>query len=104
MRRSESERRMSNEPQRPPSGNVDDLQFDRVESAAPPPTPGVGMPPVAPPGVTVCAACGEPISDAYFEAAGKVVCPACRNAVLASQEKAGGFSGVLRSLLFAAGA
>lgn len=70
----------------------DELQFDRAETAAPPPA-GVGEtvpatsanPPAAGGGVTACAACGEPITDYYFEANGKVVCPRCREAVAASQ-------------------
>jgi hypothetical protein len=83
---------MSNDPYRAPGGpgDVDDLQFDRAEPAPPP--AGVGEPvpvdsqtAVPPPGVTACAACGEPITDAYFEANGKVVCPRCRDAVLAVQ-------------------
>ena len=44
-------------------------------------------------GVAACAACGEPITDVYFEANGKVVCPRCREAVAASQT---GGSGVGR--------
>ena len=86
---------MSNDPHRPPlgtgTGGVDDLQFDRAE-AVPPPPAGVGEPvpantgaAVPPPGVTACGACGEAISDVYFEANGKVVCPRCRDAVLAAQ-------------------
>jgi hypothetical protein len=85
---------MTNDPRDPVAGppGTDDLQFERVEPTAPPPQ-GLGepfpatsaAPAAASPGVTVCAACGEPITDAYFEANGKVVCPRCRDAVLASQ-------------------
>jgi hypothetical protein len=86
---------MSNDPSRSPAGpaGVDDLQFDRAEPPLPPQA-GVGEPvpvdyhsPVPSPGVTACAACGEPITDAYFEANGKVVCPRCRDAVLAAQQR-----------------
>jgi hypothetical protein len=83
---------MTNDPTPAPAGGTgaDDLQFDRVEHVAP---AGVGetieatsaAPAAPPPGVTVCAACGEPITDAYFEARGKVVCPRCRDAVIAQQ-------------------
>src|SRR5688572_27384369 len=105
MRLIVSEPRMSNDPQRPPigAGNVNDLQFDRVESAAPPAppgagepvTPGVGMPSPQPSGVTVCAACTEPIADVYYEANGKVVCPACRDAVEASPAHGSGIKGIV---------
>ena len=90
---------MSNDPNRAPGGpgGVDDLQFDRAE--APPPPAGVGEPapveyrgPVPPPGVTACAACGEPITDAYFEANGKVVCPRCRDAVLTADASGNPFA------------
>lgn len=75
------------------TGGTDDLQFDRVEPAAAPPTAGLGepiattsaMPSPGTPGVTVCGACNEPITDTYYEANGKVVCPRCREAVMASQ-------------------
>lgn len=66
-----------------------DLQFDRAETAPPPSVSSTGQPvspgATLPPGVTTCAACGEPIADVYFEANGKIVCPRCRDAVLASQ-------------------
>jgi hypothetical protein len=97
---------MSNDPNRAPPGpgGVDDLQFDRAE--APPPPAGIGEPvpvdyrgPVAPPGVTACAACGEPITDAYFEANGKVVCPRCRDAVLAAQATHPGPIAFIKGLL-----
>jgi hypothetical protein len=96
---------MSNDPQQAPTegGGSDDLQFDRVEPAAP---QGVGepipattaAPAAAGPGVTVCAACGEPITDAYFEARGKVVCPRCRDAVIASQSAGVGFVRPLQAI------
>jgi hypothetical protein len=87
---------------------VDDLQFDRVESAAPPlpgtgeavtPTPGASPMGTAP-GVTVCGACGEPIADAYYEANGKIVCPRCREAVLASQAGGSGIARFFKATMF----
>ena len=98
-------RRMTYDPQCPPGGTdaIDDLQFDRAEPAPIPApqspagaTPGLGEPipatssPPFPgaPAVTVCAACHEPIADVYFEGNGKVVCPRCRDAVLAAQNVA----------------
>lgn len=93
---------MSNDPQRNSSGaGADDLQFDRVETAMPPAGLGepvaatTANPPATDAGVSVCAACAEPITDVYYEANGKVVCPRCREAVAASM--AGG-SGVVRVL------
>lgn len=93
---------MTHDAQRSPStGNVDDLQFDRVESAQSPLPAGdaegaapvdYGTPATAG-GPAVCAACGEPITDVYFEGNGKVVCPRCRDAVMASHS---GGSGVRR--------
>ena len=85
---------MTNDPYRNTGGgSADDLQFDRVEPAAPPPPAGLGepipaaatMPEPGAPAMTVCGACNEPITDAYYEANGKVVCPRCREAVMASQ-------------------
>lgn len=86
---------MTNDPYRNVggSGSPDDLQFDRVEPTAPPPGAGLGEPiptsATAPapgaPGMTVCGACNEAITDTYYEANGKVVCPRCREAVMAAQ-------------------
>jgi len=98
---------MSNDPQQP--SGADDLQFDRVESAVP---AGVGEPipatstasAAAPPGVTVCVACGEPISDTYFEANGKVVCPRCRDAVVARQTSGSAVGRFAKATLFGIGA
>ena len=102
---------MSNDPYRQPGapGGADDLQFDRAEPAPPP--AGVGEPvpvpvpvdsqtPVPPPGVTACAACGEPIADGYFEANGKVVCPRCRDAVLAAQAGGSGLVRLVKATFF----
>jgi hypothetical protein len=89
----------------PPGGSgADDLQFDRVEPGAPagvgePIDATSGAPAAPPPGVTVCAACGEPITDVYFEARGKVVCPRCRDAVLAQQSSGIAFVRALKALV-----
>ena len=103
---------MSNDPQRPPTGagNVDELQFDRVEAAPPAAglgeavTPDVSHPSTAPLGVTACAACGEPITDAYYEGNGKIVCPRCRDAVLASHAGGSGIARLLKATVFGIGA
>lgn len=89
---------MSQDPYQRPAGTgeADDLQFERAEPAPPP--AGVGepvatsasAPPAAPPGITVCAACHRPISNMYFEARGKVVCPRCRDAVESAASASGG--------------
>lgn len=100
---------MSDDPYRqpppppPPPSKTDDLQFDRAETAPPPPLWGTGepVPPGATPlpGITTCAACGEPIADVYFEGNGKVVCPRCRDAVLASQTTSAGPVGFIKGLV-----
>jgi hypothetical protein len=54
--------------------------------------------------VTVCVACGEPITDAYFEANGKVVCPRCRDAVLASRARGSAAGRFGKALLYGIGA
>ena len=99
---------MSNDPQRPPSGagDVDDLQFDRAEPAAPPVGVGEAVPATTaapgagPAGVTACAACGAPITDVYFEAKGKVVCPRCRDAVMAQQAAGSGGARLFKATVF----
>src|SRR4051812_34664377 len=65
---------------RAPAATTDDLQFDRAESAAPPPT---AQPTGVAPAATTCAVCQQPITDAYFEANRKVVCPRCHQLILA---------------------
>jgi hypothetical protein len=52
----------------------------------------------------VCVACRQPISDAYYEAAGRVFCAECRDAV--ASELSGGFGAVrlLKALAFGLGA
>jgi hypothetical protein len=61
-------------------------------------------PAAPPPGVTVCAACGEPIADVYFEARGKVVCPRCRDAVVAQQSAGSPAARMLKATLYGIGA
>jgi hypothetical protein len=55
------------------------LQFEHAETSAPP----------------ACAACSRALVDSYYEANGKLLCPACRDAVLAART---GGSHVLRFL------
>ena len=74
---------MTNAPNSPP-GAADQLQFDRAETVPPPPAPGAAQA-LSYAGVSTCAACNQPITDVYFEANGRVVCPRCRDVVLASQ-------------------
>lgn len=54
----------------------DDLQFDRAEFAE-------GGETTATAG-TACAFCKRELEDSYFEVAGRVVCPGCKDAVVAS--------------------
>ena len=91
----------------------DELQFDRAETVPPPPPPpaGVGEPvpveygtPATAGGVAACAACGEPITDVYFEANGKVVCPRCREAVAASRTGGSAVGRLLKATAFGVGA
>ena len=53
-----------------------DLQFDRAE-----PTGGAAG--------STCAACQRPISGTYFEINGNVVCPSCRDGVIAEWTRGG---------------
>jgi hypothetical protein len=101
---------MSDDP-RPTPADADHLQFDRVEAPAPQgvgePIPATSAAPSAiapPPGVTVCAACRAPITDAYFEANGKVVCPRCRDAVLASRARGNAAGRFGKAVIYGAGA
>ena len=57
-----------------PQGSTPPLQFDRAESA----TGG--------PAGAVCAACKQPIARSYFTAGQALICPACREALVAHQE------------------
>lgn len=100
---------MTHDPQRSSStGNVDDLQFDRVETAPPAMTPGsaeVAAPidygtPATAAGPAVCAACGEPITDVYFEGNGKIVCPRCRDAVMASHTEGSGVGRFFKATVY----
>jgi hypothetical protein len=64
-----------------PATGADDLQFDRAESAAPPPAAQTAG--AAPAAATTCAVCHQSISDSYFEANGKIICPRCREMIMA---------------------
>ena len=77
----------------PPIGlpaDAGDVQFDRAEAAAPP-SPGAVAGFQAPPAATACAVCGRPLTDAYYEAGGKIVCPQCQQMILASHTGGSGF-------------
>lgn len=50
-----------------------------------------------------CSFCREPISDAYFETNGRIVCPSCRAVMLrASTGRAGRFGRFIRAFVFGA--
>ena len=83
-------------------GDPDDIQFDRAESAAPAsPAAVAGFQP-PPAAASACAACSRPISDYYFEANGKVLCPDCQQAIAASQVGGSAIGRLFRAGLFGA--
>jgi hypothetical protein len=82
---------MSQPPPPVPPPPADDLQFDTAEPVASP----EGQ---AAPASISCVVCSRPITDVYFAAGDNVVCPQCRDGIIAS--RAGG-SAVAR--LFKAG-
>lgn len=85
----------------PPAPAAEDLQFDRVESAAPPsPASVAGFQPAAPNAATACAACGRPIADYYFEAGGKVLCPECQQMIAAATTGGSAAGRVLKAIAF----
>src|SRR4051812_5894851 len=92
-------------PPPPPAGASADLQFDRAEPAAPPSpasVAGFGPPPAAP--SSACAVCARPLTDWYFEAGGKLLCPACQQLVAASMTGGSGFWRLAKALVFGLGA
>jgi hypothetical protein len=52
----------------------------------------------------VCVACQQPISDTYYEAAGRIFCAACRDAVGSALTGGSGAVRLLKALIFGAGA
>ena len=76
----------------------DDLQFDRAESAAPV-TPAVvaGFQPAP---ASACAVCSRPLSDWYFEAGGKIVCPSCQQMIASQLTGGSGFGRFLKATVF----
>ena len=94
---------MSSDPQPPAAPSpADDLQFDRAESTGPPPTAqtaGVPPPAVAPV-ATTCVVCNQPIADAYFEANGKIICPRCREMVMATMTGGSAVGRLARATLY----
>ncbi len=62
------------------------------------------MEPKAAAAAGACAACQRTIPDQYFEAAGKIFCPACKDAVRASLSGGSGFVRLLKAGVFGAGA
>jgi hypothetical protein len=55
------------------------LQFEYAEPAG-----AEGQAPLGPQAMT-CATCGQPIADVYYAAGDKVICPRCRDALLATR-------------------
>jgi hypothetical protein len=48
---------------------------------------------------TTCAACGQPLRDAYYEVNGKVVCPGCHEQLKSAFNVTPGPAGLVRGLL-----
>lgn len=76
----------------PPDDEV--LQFDEAEFSAP--APAVQVP--------TCTICQQPIPDAYFEVAGKVVCGACRERIEEVYRGGSGLARFMKASLFGLGA
>ena len=72
------------------SGGQQELQFDRVEGAAPAAA------------AAACASCQRTIPDVYYEAAGKVFCAQCREAAQASLTGGSGMARLLKALALGA--
>ena len=53
---------------------------------------------------STCSACQRSIPDTYFEAAGRIFCEPCRDAVMASLRGGSGASRLLKALVFGVGA
>ncbi len=92
-------------PPPPGGGAADDLQFDRAESAQPA-TPasiaGFGPPPAA--AASACAVCNRPLTEWYFEAGGKIVCPECQQTIAASMTGGSGFARFFKATVYGIGA
>src|SRR3982751_5433310 len=94
------------QPQRPqqPAGDAT-LQFDRAEYTAPPGAPGApataAQPQVA---VTTCSGCQERLTGQYYAAGEHVLCPPCRDQILASMTGGSGTLRFFRALVFGVGA
>jgi hypothetical protein len=90
---------MTPDSHRPAPAPVDDLQFDRAETAGPAPTAQpAGAAPAA--SVPTCAACHQAITDAYFEVNGKVICPRCQQLIIAHHESGSPVARFLKAALF----
>lgn len=70
-----------------------ELQFDKAEFAS----GGSAASAAAP-----CAACTQPLTDVYFEINGKMVCPSCKDRLVASQNRGSKFSRFVRASIFGA--
>lgn len=51
-----------------------------------------------------CGACKQPLRDSYFDVNGMVMCPSCKEQVLAQLQGGSGFARVLKAGLFGVGA
>ena len=87
--------------QPPPAGDAA-LQFDRAEYVAPPGAgAGAGAAAAQPQAaVTTCSACQERLTGQYFAAGEHVLCPPCRDQVLASMTGGSGARRFFRALFF----
>jgi hypothetical protein len=72
---------------------AESLQFDHAEFAEAPTA-----------GVMACAACRQPIAEAYFEIQGKVLCGRCRDRLLARLTEGSALARFGRAAIYGAGA
>ena len=87
-----------------PTPSPGDMQFEQFEPAAPTAPPSADASAdaaaAAAPAVASCAACQQPITEAYYEAGGQVFCPRCRENYQAEQTGGSRVGRMLRALVF----
>jgi hypothetical protein len=77
------------------------MQFEQFEpAAATAPASADAAADAAAPTVSTCAACKQPITNAYYEAGGQVFCPQCRENYQAEQTGGSRVGRMLRAVVF----
>jgi hypothetical protein len=69
---------------------MDPIQFDKAEPAGPAPA-------------AACTVCERPVTDAYFEANGRMVCRACRSKLVAEWNRGSSAGRFVRAALWGLG-